>query len=87
MALPWEACSICLKPKVFEIIDHQYVPHIVDLFATRDNWLLDRYVSWRSDPKPVAIDTFMILLTGKNPYCFLWSLAFLGYSERCLVNR
>ena len=41
--------DIRLEPKVFEIIDRRYGPHSVDLFATRDNRLLDRYVSWRPD--------------------------------------
>jgi len=41
--------DIRLEPKVFEMIDRRYGPHSVDLFATRDNRLLDRYVSWRPD--------------------------------------
>ena len=36
--------DIRLEPKVFEIIDRRYDPHSVDLFATRDNWLFNRYV-------------------------------------------
>ena len=62
--------GICLEPKVFEMIDHQYGSHSVDLFSTRDNRLLNRYVSWQPDPSAVAVDAFMLPLKGKNPYCF-----------------
>ena len=56
--------------KVFEMIDRRYGPHSVDLFTTRDNQLLDRYVSWRPDPSAVAVDAFLFPLKGENPYCF-----------------
>ena len=60
------------EPKVFEMIDCRYGPHSVDLFATRDNRLLDRYVymSWRPNPSAVAVDAFLFPLKGENPYCF-----------------
>ena len=61
--------DIRLEPKVFEMIDRRYSPHSVDLFATRDNRLLDCYVSWRPDPWAVAVDAFLFPLKGKNPYC------------------
>ena len=56
-----------LEPKVFEIIDRRHGPYSVDLFATRDNRLLNRYVSWRPDPSAVAVDAFMLQLKGENP--------------------
>ena len=62
--------NIRLKRKVFEMIDRRYGPHSVHLFATRDNRLLDRYVSWQPDPSAVAVDAFMLPLEGENPYCF-----------------
>ena len=62
--------DIRLEPKVFEIIDRRYGPHSVDLFATRDNRLLDRYVSWRPDTSAVAVDAFLFPLKGENLYCF-----------------
>ena len=62
--------DIRLEPKVFETIDRRYGPHSVDLFATRDNRLLDRFVSWRPDPSAVAVDAFLFPLKGENPYCF-----------------
>ena len=82
--------DIRLNPTVFDMIDQRYGPHSVDLFATRDNRLLDRFVSWRLDPLTIAADAFMFLLKGENPYCPLPlppSLAFIGFSERYFGNR
>ena len=58
------------QPKVFNMINQRYGPHFVDLFATRDNRLLDRFVSWWPDPSAIAVDAFMFPLKGKNPHCF-----------------
>ena len=63
--------DICLEPKIYEMIDRRYGPHLVDLFATRDNRLLDRYMLWRPHPSAVAVDAFLFPFKGKNPYCFL----------------
>ena len=68
------------------MIDRRYGPHLVDLFATRDNWLLNRYVSWRPDPSAVAVDTFMLPLKGENPPSPR-SLAFPDCFGKCFVNR
>ena len=61
--------NIWLDLKVFDTIDHMYRPgpHSVDLFATQDNRLLDRFVSWRPDPSAIAVDAFMFPLKGENP--------------------
>ena len=63
--------DIRLELKVFKMIDRRYGPHSLDLFATRDNRLLDRYVSWRPDPSAVAVNAFLSPLKGENPYCSL----------------
>ena len=52
------------------MIDRRYGPHSVNLFATRDNRLLDRYVTWRPDLSAVTVDAFLFLLKGENTYCF-----------------
>jgi len=62
--------DIRLKPAVFRQIDQRYGPHSVDLFATRDNALLNRFVSWRPDPSAIAVDAFMFPMKDENPYCF-----------------
>ena len=60
----YDHTDICLEPKVIEIIDRQYGPHSVDFFATRDNRLLNRYVSWRHDPSTIAVNAFIFPLKG-----------------------
>ena len=57
--------DIRLAPKVFNLIDRRYGPHSVDLFATWDNNLLNRFVSWRSYPSAIAVDAFMLPLKGE----------------------
>ena len=59
-----------LNRTVFNMIDRRYGPHSVDLFATRDNRLLDRFVSWRPDPSAIAVNAFTFSLKGENPYYF-----------------
>ena len=59
--------DIRLAPKVFNLVDRRHDPHSVDLCATRDNDLLDRFVSRRPDPSAIAIDAFMFPLNGENP--------------------
>ena len=44
-------------------------PHI-DLFATRDNWKIDTYVSLFSDEMAWATDALSILWTGMWAYAF-----------------
>ena len=41
----------------------------IDLFATRTNHKLPEYVSWKPDPRSVAIDAFSITW-NKFIYCF-----------------
>ena len=79
--------DIRLAPKVFNLIDQRYGPRSVDLFVTRDDNLLDRFVSYRPDPSAIAVDAFMFLMKGENPTASLPSLVSLGYSERCSDSR
>ena len=62
--------DIRLPPSSFQKIQQAFGPHSVDLFATRDNSLLPRFVSWRPDPESVATDAFMLPMKNENPYCF-----------------
>ena len=78
---------IHLEPKVFEMIDRRYGLHLVDLFATRDNRLLDRYVSWRPDPSAVAVDAFLFPLKGENLTASPRWLAFPDCFRKCFVNK
>ena len=42
----------------------------IDLFASRTNCKLAKYVSWKPDPGCFAVDAFSILWSGLYPYCF-----------------
>ena len=42
----------------------------IDLFASRTNKQLDRYISWRPDPFAVAVDAFSVNWTNMNAYIF-----------------
>ena len=42
----------------------------MDLFATRTNTQLARFVSWRPDPESIATDAFQFTPKGENAYCF-----------------
>ena len=62
--------DIRLPQACFDRIEQSFGPHSVDMFATRDNALLPRFVSWRPDPDSVATDAFMFPMKNENPYCF-----------------
>ena len=51
-----------LQPHIFQEICREFSMPSLDLFATRINAQLDRYVSWKPDPQAYAIDAF--ILTG-----------------------
>ena len=61
--------DIRLPSSSFQMIQHRFGPHSIDLFAIRDNALLPRFVSWRPDPESVATDAFMFPMKNENPYC------------------
>ena len=97
----WRQESTDLKhhPKFFRLADRQWGRHTVDLFATRLNTQLPRFVSWRPDPEAEAVDAFQFPLTGVNPWCFppvgthgsftrsAYSSAGDGHSRRTAVAR
>ena len=54
--------------KVFEVTDHRYGPHSVNLFPMWDSRLLDCFVAWKSDPSAIVVDAFPFPLKGENRY-------------------
>jgi hypothetical protein len=62
--------DVRLPLPAFQRVEQLWGPHTVDLFASRHNHLLPRYVSWKPDPEAIAVDAFMFQLRGENPYCF-----------------
>ena len=65
-----DSTDLKLDPRLFRLADRKWGPHTVDLFATRLNTQLARFVSWRPDPEAVAVDAFQFPLSGENPWCF-----------------
>lgn len=61
MLLPQQFAKICNY--------YQFQPTI-DLFATRLNAQLPKYVSWRPDPSAIEIDAFSLSWSNLTPYCF-----------------
>lgn len=57
-----------LNPGVFRTIEKRLGPCTTDLFATRLNTQLDRYVSWR--PDPFATSTDALPWRGTQGYAF-----------------
>ena len=65
-----DSTDLKLDPRLFRLADRKWGPHTVDLFATRLNTQLARFVSWRPDPEAAAVDAFQFPLAGENPWCF-----------------
>ena len=59
-----------LTPKVFDAIKNIYPQMSVDLFASRNNNKLSRYVSRRPDPEAYAIDAFSLTWANDVFYMF-----------------
>jgi hypothetical protein len=51
MQLEWR-----LAPPFFQRLDEEWGPHHVDLFASRDNHQVPKFVSWKWDPTAIATD-------------------------------
>ena len=59
-----------LKPKLFQGLLHIFGVPIIDLFASRINYQLPAYVSWRPDPKACDIDAFAMSWSCGFMYAF-----------------
>ena len=59
-----------LKPHVFKMICKKLGVPSIDLFATRINTQVKRYVSWRPDPTAVHVDSFTLSWKGELNYAF-----------------
>ena len=65
-----DTTDLKLNPRFFKQAEHRWGSHSVDLFATRLNRQVRRFVSWRPDPEAIATDAFQFPLVGENPWCF-----------------
>jgi len=59
-----------LKPKWFKYLCEKFGTPEIDLFATRINTQLSKYVSWRPDPHAQWVDAFSMPWTGMFTYMF-----------------
>ena len=65
-----DSSDLKLDPAVFKRVDRRWGPHTVDLFASRLNRQLKRYVSWKPDPQCIAVDGLKFQLNKENSWCF-----------------
>ena len=65
-----DSTDIKLRPTFFHMANRRWGPHTVDLFASRLNKQLPRFVSWKPEPQAAAQDGMMFPLKGENPWCF-----------------
>ena len=57
-----------LHERVFQKICRSFFMPDIDLFATRLNKQMSRYVSWFPEPDTLAADSFSFLWSEFNPY-------------------
>ena len=60
----------CLSDKIFRTIVSVFGKPEVDLFASRLNHKLDRFVSWKPDPQAIAVDAFSLDWANDMFYAF-----------------
>ena len=65
-----EAIEWKLSTHLFKKISSMFGNPTLDLFASRINHKVDRYISWKPDPKALAIDAFSIKWTTEFYYIF-----------------
>ena len=65
-----DSSDLKLDPAVFKMADRKWGPHSVDLFATRLNRQVHRYVSWKPDPNCIAADGLRFSIGKENSWCF-----------------
>lgn len=64
------SCEWSLKSEIFHRITKQFFCPDVDLFASDENYKIQKYVSWCFSPNAWKIDAFTFHWTGLMPYIF-----------------
>ena len=59
-----------LSTYLFQKISRMFGNPKVDLFASRINYQIHKYISWKPHPKALAIDAFSIKWNTEFPYIF-----------------
>ena len=61
----WKLC-----PKQFKLVCQTFFHPDIDLFASRNNAQLQKFMSWKPDPQAHGIDAFSFDWARYNPYIF-----------------
>ena len=59
-----------LEESLFQAINTKWGPFLIDLFASRLNAQVNKYVSWRPDPFAIAVDAFLLEWNMEGAYLF-----------------
>ena len=59
-----------ITDKVFKLITQLFGKPEIDMFASRINNKLEKYVSWKQEPQAIAIDAFTLNWFDTFIYCF-----------------
>ena len=59
-----------LSKEAFSFISKQFAQTDMDLFGTRANKKINKYISWKLDADSIAIDAFLVTLGKHFNYCF-----------------
>lgn len=65
-----ETSDLQLNTQVFKQLMKIWGPCSIDLFASRTNRQLERFVIWKTDPVSTAVDAFQIPWNGEKVYAF-----------------
>ena len=66
-----EAIEWKLSTHLLQKISSMFGNSALDLFASHINYQIDRYISWKPDPKALAIDAFSIKWSTEFYYIFI----------------
>ena len=64
----WLQTEWTLDPSLFQRIDRMWGPHTVDLFASRTNTQLPRFISWKQDPQALATNALTVPWIQENGF-------------------
>ena len=79
-----------LSTHLFQNISSMFGNPTLDLLASRINYQIDRYISWKPDPKALAIDAFSIKWNTEfyyifPPFSLLWQVTVKIYRDKTKV--
>lgn len=80
-----------LNPEIFRMLDNIWGMHQVDLFATRLNTQLPKFVSWKKEPKAWKVDAFSFPWKDINgwanpPFGLIARLLAKVKQEKCTIT-